>query len=88
MSGNDIASLLRVRPFEPFNLVCSDGTAYRVDHPELVVPALASVIVGYPDPHNPGVAVRFDVVSMRHIVRLEPLGQATQTGPQGNGPAS
>jgi hypothetical protein len=77
MAANDIIALLRARPFEPFRIVTSDGTTYEVRHPELVMVGVASTIIGYPDRHNPGVYERYDIVSMRHIVRLEPEAQAT-----------
>jgi hypothetical protein len=64
---------LRRHPFEPFRLVTSDATVYEVRHPELVVPTLSSAFVGYQDPQQPGVAMRYDIVSLRHVIRIEPI---------------
>jgi hypothetical protein len=75
MSAKDIRDLLRAKPFEPFRIVVSDGTIYEIRHPELVVPGLATAFIGYPDPNEPGIYERFDIVSMRHIIRLEPAPQ-------------
>jgi hypothetical protein len=72
MSPNDFYPLLRARPFVPFRVVTSDGTTYEVRHPELCMVGFPSVIIGYPDPRLPHAYERWDVVSMRHIVRLEP----------------
>jgi hypothetical protein len=72
MSANDFRNLLSRRPFVPFRVVTSDGTIYEVRHPELVLVSLASVVIGYPAPEDPRNASRYDIVSMRHVVRLEP----------------
>ncbi|MFO0925972.1 MAG: hypothetical protein U0736_02910 [Gemmataceae bacterium] len=72
MAPADFHTLLRARPFVPFRVVTTDGTTYEVRHPEMVLVAHASAVIGYPDPRDPGTAQRYDIVSMRHIVRLEP----------------
>lgn len=72
MAPADFQTLLRMRPFVPFRVVTSDGTTYEVRHPELCMVGFPSVIIGYPDPREPGAYARYDIVSMRHIVRLEP----------------
>jgi hypothetical protein len=68
----DFHTLLRQRPFVPFRVVTSDGTVYTVAHPEFVVVALASAVIGYPAPGDPHTAARYNIVSLRHVVRLEP----------------
>lgn len=78
MAPADFNTLLRARPFVPFRVVTTDGTVYEVRHPELVLVAHASAVIGYPDPHEPEVAQRYDIVSMRHIVRLEPGRQPAE----------
>lgn len=86
MTANDINSLLRRQPFVPFLIVTSDGTSYQVSHPELCMVGLGSAIVGYPAPGLQHTYERYDIVSMRHIVRLEPGDQpAPQQPQQGNG---
>ena len=62
----------------PFRIVTTDGTTYDVRHPELVMVAMGSAVVGYPDATEPAVAARYDTVSMRHIIRLEPMPQVSQ----------
>jgi hypothetical protein len=71
MGAVDIITLLRRRPFTPFQLISSDGTRYAVVHPELALVSPTAAVIGYPHPEIPGAALRYDVVSMRHIVRLE-----------------
>jgi hypothetical protein len=78
MAPNDLLSLLRAKPFRPFRIVSSDGTVYEVRHPDLVAVGLASAFIGYPDQRDPRFYERFDIVSMRHIVRLEPEAQTIE----------
>jgi hypothetical protein len=82
MAPADLRALLLANPFAPFRIVTSDGTVYEVRHPDLCMVGLASALVGYPSPRQEGVYERYDVVSMRHIVRLEPQEQPV---PQDNG---
>jgi hypothetical protein len=64
---------LRTRPFVPFRVVTPEGTTYEVRHPELCMVGLASVVIGYPSPDDPATYDRYDIVSLRHVYRLEPL---------------
>ena len=79
MGTNDLLNLTRRRPFVPFRIVTSDGTIYEVPRPDLIMVGLSSVIIGYPSDQEAHAYGRFDVVSMRHIVRLEPNEPAEQT---------
>lgn len=72
MSTRDFLDLLRRRPFVPFRIITSDGTVYEIKHPELVMAGLSSVIIGYPTENEPHAYSHYDVVSLRHVVRLEP----------------
>jgi hypothetical protein len=76
MAPADIRHLVHRRPFTPFRIITSDGTIYEVRHPDLVMTGLASVIIGYPWEQDPEAYSRWDVVSLRHIVRLEPEEEA------------
>jgi hypothetical protein len=73
MSPADIRNLTQTRPFRPFRIVTSDGTIYEVRHPELVMFGMGSLVIGYAHPTTPWMYERFDIVSLRHIVRLEPI---------------
>ena len=79
MAPAEILALLRSRPFVPFRVVTSDGTTYDVRHPDLVVVGFATCFIGYPHQSNNQVYERFDIVSTRHIVRLEPQAQPVPT---------
>lgn len=71
MSASELLSVLRAKPFRPLRLCMSDGTVYEVRHPDLVIVALGTAVVGYPSQDYPGAAARYDIVSLRHIVRIE-----------------
>lgn len=60
---------------------------YDVRHPEMTMVASRSIIVGYPDPSSPRTMLRYEIASLMHIVRIEPLGSA-QTPSQDNGSES
>lgn len=76
MAPSDIRYLVHRRPFIPFRLITNDGSVYEVRHPDLVMTGLASVIIGYPSEQDPQAYSRWDVVSLRHIIRLEPEEEA------------
>lgn len=71
MSASELLSVFRAKPFRPVRLCMSDGTVYEVRHPDLVIVAPGTAVVGYPAPDCPGAAARYDIVSLRHIARLE-----------------
>jgi hypothetical protein len=76
MAPADIRNLVQRKPFRPFRVVTSDGTIHEVRHPDLVMVGLASVVIGYPSAQDPQSYERMDIVSLRHIVRLEPEQEA------------
>lgn len=74
MSPADLLQALRRRPFEPFRIEASDGTAYEVRHPELVMVGKGALIIGIPAAGQPlPVYERAETVSLRHVVKLIPL---------------
>ncbi len=86
MSPVDLLQALRRRPFEPFRIEVSDGTAYEVRHPELVMVGLGAVIIGIPPAgEQQPVYERAETVSLNHVVKLVPLPAAVVG--DGNGSA-
>jgi len=75
MGSNDLLNVLRSRPFIPFRIVMTDGVTYEVRHPEMVMVSLTTAVVGYPDRHDPTLAERYDIITLRLIIRLEPMPQ-------------
>jgi hypothetical protein len=57
----------------------SDSTRYDIRHPDLVIVALGSAVVGYPSSDFPGAAARYDIIALRQIVRIEFLDTPEST---------
>jgi hypothetical protein len=87
MPSAELLQMLRARPFLPFRIYLDDGTLYEVRHPELVMVSVASAIVAFPDPDHPGHYRSWEIVDLRHIVRLERIEPASQTTEPGAAPA-
>ena len=83
MAPAEMKDRLRPAAFQPFRIVTSDGTTYDVRDPDLVMVGLASIVVGIPSDHDSSIYRSTHLVSLRHVVRLEPLETATGT----NGPS-
>jgi hypothetical protein len=78
MREHELMEVLRARPFHPFRMFVSDGAAYVVRHPDLVLVTPTSAIVGAPRADQPGPAIeRFNIVDLSHITRLEQIESAT-----------
>ena len=78
MAPQDLDSELRKKPFQPFRIVTSTSKAYDIterDIPMLWV-GLHSVLIGFRVPDTSPYFDRYEVVSLNHIVRLEPLPHA------------
>jgi hypothetical protein len=74
MPPQDLLQALRRRPFLPFRLHVSDGTVHDVRHPELLLVAPGSAVVGMPSASLPFPQVeRYEIVDLAHVVGLEPL---------------
>ena len=80
MRPQDLESELRKEPFQPFRIVTSDGKTYDItikDRPLMLV-GKRSLIVGLRVPESGPYLDRYEVVSLDHIVRLEPLASLRQ----------
>jgi hypothetical protein len=85
MRPEDIETWLRKKPFERFLIQLTAGTAYRIMHPELVVPGRAAVFIGTPPADQPNARYfdRYELVSLLHVMRIIPLeGTAPPTAPE------
>lgn len=74
----DLVRLLRAHPFVPFRIHLLDGMVYRINHPEWVMVGITSAIVAIPDEQRPELYSSWEIVDLRHIVRLERIEMATQ----------
>lgn len=87
MRPEELLEELHHRPFAPFRMYLTDGTAYEIHHPELVMVGRGKVLVFTPASGQPGIFERYDAVSLLHIVRLEPIqpSSASAAGPTEGG---
>ena len=72
MTRTDLAKRVRQRPFVPFRLVLTEGTAYEVRHPEMALLLKGGIYVAVPDSTGdlPEVPVW---CSLLHITAIEPI---------------
>ena len=80
MPPADLLRLIRAQPFTPFRIYLSDGTVYQINHPELAMVGIASAIVAFPDEQRPELYSSWEIVDLRHIVRLERVEAANRVG--------
>jgi hypothetical protein len=80
MTRSDLLKRVKERPFVPFRLVLTEGTAYEVKHPEQVMVARDSAVVGLPSQPAEEFFESTVLVDLFHIVRLEPLPAQAAAG--------
>jgi hypothetical protein len=88
MRPEELKELLNMRPFVPLRIHRTDGQAYEIYHPDLVLVLRGRVDIGLqPDPAS-GVLERVEHCSLLHIVRVEELPPVSHDGtPPGETPA-
>jgi hypothetical protein len=77
MGPQDLDAELKKQPFQPFRIVTTTGKTYDVaerDIPMLWV-GKRTVLIGFRVPESDPYFDRYEVVSLFHIVRLEPIPQ-------------
>jgi hypothetical protein len=75
MAPQNLESELKKEPFQPFRIVITGGKTYDItekDRPLLLV-GKRTVIIGFRVPETDPYFDRYEVVSLVHIVRLEPI---------------
>src|SRR5436853_475422 len=80
MAPQDLESELKKEPFQPFRIVTTNGKTYDIrekDRPLLLV-GKRTVIIGLRVPETDPYFDRYEVVSLVHIIRLEPIPIAQQ----------
>jgi len=80
MRYEDVRDRLNSRLFRPVRLVQTDGTAYVVDQPNTAVVTRSYVAIFMADdPNEPTVLARQIQLDLKHLVRIEELGEPGQT---------
>ncbi|HVS36010.1 MAG TPA: hypothetical protein VMS17_10560 [Gemmataceae bacterium] len=77
MSPAGIKARLKAADFHPFRIVTSGGMTYDVRHPDMVMLGLAELVIGIPSKEDATIAQATHLVSLRHVIRLELLGEAS-----------
>ncbi|MFL5243189.1 MAG: hypothetical protein ACJ8FY_13875 [Gemmataceae bacterium] len=75
LAPQDLESELKKVPFQPFKIVTTGGKTYDItekDRPLLLV-GKRTVIIGLRVPDTDPYFDRYEVVSLVHIIRLEPI---------------
>ena len=78
MNAKEVEKLLTAKPFDPFGIYLSDGSAYPVTHPDQVILTPRVAHIGIGSGRNGRVA-RDDVIrALVHITRLGPVPKASR----------
>jgi len=86
MDPKALINALRRRPFVPFRLTLTEGSAYEVRHPEFCTIGKRSAIVGLAPVGDDGQLFEQSVtLDLLHIVELEPLENPAPPSAKGNG---
>jgi len=73
MRPEDVQAMLRVEPFVPLQVKTTDGTTYRITHPQLSMVTQQRLILGSPDPENENLACDAVFLGWPSIETVEPL---------------
>ena len=86
MRAEELARLLRRKPFRPFRVYMTTGQSYDIRHPEFMIVERQSAEVGMDPDTKTGVVDRVEYISLLHVVRIENL-EAPVPPQKGNGEA-
>ena len=80
MRRDDLIEALRASPFRPFRLYVSDGSKFDIRHPEMLIVARHSVVIGILDSGANGSSEetyprieRFTTLDLLHVTQMEEL---------------
>ncbi len=73
MRIEEFHKLLRQRPFEPFSIYMSDGSAYPVTHPDQIIVTPRAAHVGLNIDAEDVTAQDVVICDLIHVTRLGPL---------------
>lgn len=76
MNAQEVEKLLTARPFEPFGIYMSDGSAYPVSHPDQVILTSRVAHVGIGGGRNGRVVRDVVICALVHVTRLGPVPKA------------
>lgn len=77
---DELQTRLREQPFQPFRLIASEGLRYDIYHPDLLMVGQRDVTLGFPSDSNPRIYNRVIRIALIHLVGLEDLPIASNSG--------
>jgi hypothetical protein len=80
MGPQELESELRKKPFQPFRIVTTLGKTYDITERDLpmIMVGKRAVFIGLRVPETDPYFDRYEVVSLVHIVRLEPIQELSK----------
>lgn len=85
MAPEELHDTLKHQPFEPFRIVLTDGQAYDIRHPDLLLVGKRSAVVGLAGDSNTPYYERTVKVDLLHVSRIEPLPVSSRKKSNGKG---
>jgi hypothetical protein len=76
----DIQARLREKPFRPLRIIVSEGLRYDIHHPDLVLVGVRDLMLGFATPDRPTVYDRVVRVALLHVVGMEEIPPAPDSG--------
>ena len=76
MNVKEVECLLTSKPFEPFGVYMSDGSAYAVTHPDQMILTPRAAHIGIGNGRNGRVVRDVVICALVHVTRLGPLPKA------------
>jgi hypothetical protein len=74
MAPEELLTVLRERPFQPFRIALTDGRTFDVRHPEMVLAGRRSAVIGLPAANETEPLYdRRITVDLLHISSMEPI---------------
>ena len=67
MNIEAIQSMLRIKPFAPFEVRLSNGETHEIRHPEVAVLLKTNLFIGYPETDS------FVLCALSHVASVQPL---------------
>jgi hypothetical protein len=83
MAPEELRDALRQQPFEPFRLVLTDGAAFEIPHPDLLLIGRRAAVIGMTGQPGQTFFERTVKVDLLHVTRIEPLQSASPSSPNG-----
>lgn len=82
MPPDELLTVVRSQPFQPFRVQLTDGQSFDIRHPDQMIVGRRSAVIGLPADANEPYLDRRVTVDLIHVVSHEPLQvQSSSNGP-------